>query len=133
MKTLCIALFVAVFSSLSAQEVVVSREMNNKLEDAFNMNYRLNRASKNDNGYYIEALSAGKLYAVTTDLKGNILSKELAFTFPEGVYKSLSEKCSSFKLEDIRKTETDTQFEVICNDKRIAYNISKQGKVTEVK
>ena len=133
MKTLLILFSAFIFSSLSAQDIVISKELNDRLEDVFSESYRLNRASKNETGYYIEVISQKKLFVVNIDRKGNITDNKIAFTFSEDVYKQLSERCSAFKLEDIRKGETQTQLELICNDKRVAYNISKEGNVTELK
>jgi len=133
MKTLCLVLLVSLFTSLQAQDLELPKDLHNKMEGAFDFDYRLNRASKNETGYYIEAISAGKIYTVTADLKGTILSKELVFTIPTETLKMLSEKCSDYKVEDVRKTENATQLEVICNKERLAFNISKEGRVTEEK
>jgi hypothetical protein len=133
MKTLCLVLLVSVFTSLHAQDEVMSKELNNQLENIFNHDYRLNRASKHESRYYIEAISEGKLFAVNADLKGNIISKELVFIIPDEALKLLIDKCPAYKIEDVRKTESAMQLEVLCNDRRMALNISAEGKVTEAK
>jgi hypothetical protein len=133
MKTLFAVLFVILSSSLNAQDVILSKELNNKLEDTFNQSYRLNRASKNESGFYIEALSGGNLFVINADLKGNILDKESVLTLDDETLSMLNKQCPDFKIEDIRNTEKGTQLEVICNGTRIAINISNTVKPSETK